>query len=226
MASRAASTGISGRYERDRVAAAVAGLAPPAAADAARSAAAGTPRHDPPLAPRSRCAPSRRRVSARAARPAPHHALDPGAGPASGEREPSWGYRRIHGELLVLGVKVARRRSGRSCARQASIPRPTGRPRLDELSCAMRCWLPTSSKPSRYRHTHVHPYRDRHPAAPPGGAAVSGWRTVSATRCCRPDPGTRRRDRRQARSRCHPRPARYREDFPKRFACLESSASM
>ena len=29
-------------------------------------------------------------------------------------KNPSWGYRRLHGELLVLGVKVAASRSGKS----------------------------------------------------------------------------------------------------------------
>jgi hypothetical protein len=38
----------------------------------------------------------------------------------------TWGYRRIHGELLVLGGKVAPSTVWRSCARQASTPHLSG----------------------------------------------------------------------------------------------------
>ena len=46
-------------------------------------------------------------VPARAPGPAAHCALDPRPGAAAGPRESRVGYRRVHGELLVLGVKVA-----------------------------------------------------------------------------------------------------------------------
>ena len=36
-----------------------------------------------------------------------YHPLGPAAGATPGTRESRLGYRRIHGELLVLGVKVA-----------------------------------------------------------------------------------------------------------------------
>jgi hypothetical protein len=65
---------------------------------------------------------------------------------------PAWGYRRVHGELLMLGVKVAPRRYGRSSRTPASIPRPNARPRPGPTSCASRqrpCWRVTSSKRSR-----------------------------------------------------------------------------
>jgi len=60
-----------------------------------------------------------------------------------------WGYRRIHGELLTLGIKVAPSRSGRSCARQASTPHPTGPRPPGPTSSAPRptpCSPPTSSR--------------------------------------------------------------------------------
>jgi len=41
------------------------------------------------------------------------------------KRTRAGGYRRVHGELAALGIKVALRRSGRSCGSTGSIPRPT-----------------------------------------------------------------------------------------------------
>ena len=40
------------------------------------------------------------------ARTPAHRPLDPCLGPAPGQNS-SWGYRRIHGELAALGIKVA-----------------------------------------------------------------------------------------------------------------------
>jgi len=60
-----------------------------------------------PVAPRPCRAPPRRRLASEAARPAAYAALDPHPGAAAGRENSSWGYRRVHGELLTLGVKVA-----------------------------------------------------------------------------------------------------------------------
>jgi transposase InsO family protein len=51
--------------------------------------------------------PPRGEIPYQAARPATDHPLDPAPGAAPGARESHLGYRRIHGELLVLGIKVA-----------------------------------------------------------------------------------------------------------------------
>src|SRR6266487_2678368 len=74
---------------------------------APRAAVAGHPGHDLALAPRHRPPPLGRQIHARQERPAcdpPQHQCP---GPAAGPREPRMGYRRIHGELAGLGVKIA-----------------------------------------------------------------------------------------------------------------------
>jgi putative transposase len=63
--------------------------------------------HGAALAPEPAGAPPRGQIAAEAPRPAPYRPLHPCAGTAPGTREPMLGYRRIHGELLVLGIKVA-----------------------------------------------------------------------------------------------------------------------
>src|SRR4029453_18051121 len=40
----------------------------------------------------------------------------------------SWGYRRVHGELLTLGISVAPSTVWRSCARPGSTRHPAGPP--------------------------------------------------------------------------------------------------
>lgn len=48
---------------------------------------------------------------------------------------PNWGYRRLHGELLVLGVRVAASTVWKSSRMSASIRRPTGAPARGPASC-------------------------------------------------------------------------------------------
>ena len=59
------------------------------------------------MAPGSDAEPSRQGQPSQANGSASNSALNPDTGAATGEGEPQWGYRRIHGELAVLGVKVA-----------------------------------------------------------------------------------------------------------------------
>jgi putative transposase len=61
----------------------------------------------------------------------------------------TWGYRRVHGELLTLGIKVAASTSGKSSARPASSPARTAPARPGRSSCVprpMRCWPRISSR--------------------------------------------------------------------------------
>lgn len=63
---------------------------------------------------------------------------------------PSRGYRRIHGELAILGIKVRASTSGRSSKTPGSSQRPTGRPPPGARSYAARprpSWPATSSRP-------------------------------------------------------------------------------
>ena len=73
---------------------------------APRAAAAGNPGHDPALAPRHRPPTLGRQVHSRQDRP-PGQPERQGPSPSAGPGKSEWGYRRIHGELAGLGVKVA-----------------------------------------------------------------------------------------------------------------------
>lgn len=64
---------------------------------------------------------------------------------------PSWGCRRVHGELLVLGVKVAASTVWEILKEAGIDPAPEALPVRGPASCALRqrpCWLVTSSKRS------------------------------------------------------------------------------
>src|SRR6266702_3087906 len=71
-----------------------------------RAAAAGIPGHDRALAPRHRPPPLGRQVHPRQDRPATRRNIKALVLRLAREN-PGWGYRRIHGELAGLGVKVA-----------------------------------------------------------------------------------------------------------------------
>ena len=68
--------------------------------------AAGTPRNRAALAPRPDQPPARGHLLPQARRATTHRPLYSHPGAATGPRNSSWGYRRIHGELLVLGIKI------------------------------------------------------------------------------------------------------------------------
>jgi putative transposase len=72
-----------------------------------KAAAAGGPGHGTALASRPASPTSRRCIPAEPPGPPADRTVCPGPGPAAGEGESPLGYRRIHGELLVLGLKVA-----------------------------------------------------------------------------------------------------------------------
>ncbi len=60
---------------------------------------------------------------------------------------PSWGYRRLHGELLVLGVRVAASTVWEILHEAGSTRHPSGRPAPGPTPCApkpMPCWPATS----------------------------------------------------------------------------------
>ena len=59
------------------------------------------------------------------------------------KENPRWGYQRIQGELLHLGVRVSATVIRTTCAATASTPPHDGRPRPGRRSCASR--LPGSS---------------------------------------------------------------------------------
>jgi putative transposase len=64
---------------------------------------------------------------------------------------PSWGYRRIHGELAILGIKVAASTVWEILRTPTSTPHPSDPPPPGRTSCAARptpCSPATSSRPS------------------------------------------------------------------------------
>jgi hypothetical protein len=106
--SRAAAPGLSDCHERVRRAAAAAGGGPgQGRGDTAPTAAAGATGHRPALAPRPDESASCAHLPTQAAgRPATVRSIRALVLRLVREN-PNWGYRRVHGELATLGIKVA-----------------------------------------------------------------------------------------------------------------------
>ncbi len=65
---------------------------------------------------------------------------------------PSWGYRRVHGELAALGIRVAPSAVWEICKANGVEPAPGRASQGGPCSCAARrrrSWPPTSSRPRR-----------------------------------------------------------------------------
>ncbi|MGH3373341.1 MAG: hypothetical protein ACRDP6_01240 [Actinoallomurus sp.] len=70
-------------------------------------AAAGHPGHGYPLAPGPAAPPAGCQVPSRPLRSTRYSTRHPPSGPTPGKGEPGLGYRRIHGELAGLGIRIA-----------------------------------------------------------------------------------------------------------------------
>ena len=103
---------------------------------------------------------------------AAQHPLHPAAGAAPGPESPSWGYRRIHGELLASGSRSLPPPCGRSSSRPGSTPCPTGHPRPGPASSARRLTRCLRAQLLRDRHSDRCPpvragsHRARYPPDP------------------------------------------------------------
>ncbi|GAA3465413.1 hypothetical protein ACFFSW_25505 [Saccharothrix longispora] len=69
--------------------------------------ATGAPGDGTAPAPTPPRPPPRSQIPPQTARPTTNRPLHPAPGAAPGTGEPTWGYRRIHGELLVLSIRIA-----------------------------------------------------------------------------------------------------------------------
>src|ERR1035438_8727453 len=124
-----------------------------------RAAAAGRPRHDPALAPQHRPPPLGRRIQTRQyCRPATRRNIR-ALVLRLAQENPEWGYRRIHGELAGLGVKIAASTAWEILKKAGIDPAPRGPDQPGPSSCARkpkRSWRATSSQstcPAAHRPT-------------------------------------------------------------------------
>ena len=114
----------------------------PPAARAPPPRAARRPGHDPALAPPTRPPPTGRPSPGPVGRP-PRRPAGPGHPP--GPRKPTWGYRRIHGELAMdAATRSAPPPSGPCCTTPAWTRRPDEPDHPGLTSCARRTRSPST----------------------------------------------------------------------------------
>ncbi len=119
--------------------------------DAARAPPGGASGHGAAPASRLSRAPPCCCLTAQASGKAADREFRPGPGAASGDGESPLGYRRVHGELRVLGVKVAASTVWEILKEAGIDPAPKGPASHGPISCTPRlipCWPATSWKRS------------------------------------------------------------------------------
>ena len=129
----------------------------------------------------------RRAARSRPRRPGPsaHRPLHPPAGTAPGAGNPCWGYRRIHGELLVLGIKVAASTVWEILQQAGIDPAPERTSTTwasflrSQAGAMLACdFFETVTLTGARLHVLAVSYRARHPADPDPGCDSSSHRIL------------------------------------------------
>ncbi|MFU8876331.1 hypothetical protein [Micromonospora sp. SL4-19] len=113
----------------------------------------------------------------------------------------NWGYRRVHGELLALGIKVAASTVWKYCARPALIPHRTGQRRPGPHSSARkpkertaRPGAPDDISASRAFRPELAAVTSGAPLTPSYAEIHPRAAAVDVSRECQPQIGRRRHD--------------------------------